>query len=108
MLHSESTFCTVIVTHPSGPVMYSVSYTCIRNTIRQRRRKKVLQCDSTTVKKMEDIITYKEYREIFWRFFEFVKKIGTSERYQNNNLKAIIPYSKFLTRNIPEILDDNS
>src|SRR4030095_16837848 len=25
-----------------------------------------------------------------------MKKIGTSERYQNNNLKAIINYSKFL------------
>ena len=30
------------------------------------------------------------------RFFEFMKKIGTSERYQNNNLKAIIAYSGFL------------
>jgi hypothetical protein len=30
------------------------------------------------------------------RFFEFMKKIGASERYQNNNLKAIIAYSKFL------------
>jgi integrase/recombinase XerD len=25
-----------------------------------------------------------------------MKRIGTSERYQNNNLKAIIVYSKFL------------
>ncbi len=25
-----------------------------------------------------------------------MKRIGTSERYQNNNLKAIIAYSKFL------------
>lgn len=87
--------------NPSGPVMYSVSYTCIRNTIRQRRCKKVLQCDSTTVKKMEDIITYKEYREIFWRFFEFVKKIGTSERYQNNNLKAIIASVNFSDTKYP-------
>jgi hypothetical protein len=50
---------------------------------------------------MEDIITYKEYREIFWRFFEFVKKIGTSERYQNNNLKAIIASVNFSDTKYP-------
>ena len=30
------------------------------------------------------------------QFFGFMKKIGTSDRYQNNNLKAIIAFSKFL------------
>jgi len=29
-------------------------------------------------------------------FYEFMKRIGTPERYQNNNLKAIITYSKFV------------
>jgi hypothetical protein len=35
-------------------------------------------------------------KEIILRFFDFMKRIGTSERYQTNNLKAIISYSKFL------------
>jgi integrase/recombinase XerD len=34
------------------------------------------------------------------QFYEFMKRIGTSERYQNNNLKAIIAYSKFLQPSI--------
>jgi hypothetical protein len=37
-----------------------------------------------------------ENKEIILQFFDFMKRIGTSERYQNNNLKAIISYSKFL------------
>lgn len=34
--------------------------------------------------------------KIILGFFEFMKKNGTSESYQNNNLKAVIAYSKFL------------
>ena len=30
------------------------------------------------------------------KFFDFMKRAGTSDKYQNNNLKAIIAYSKFL------------
>ncbi|MDW3626756.1 MAG: hypothetical protein QOK72_08950 [Nitrososphaeraceae archaeon] len=30
------------------------------------------------------------------KFFDFMKRAGTSEKYQNNNLKALIGYSKFL------------
>jgi integrase/recombinase XerD len=29
-------------------------------------------------------------------FYHYLKCIGTSEKYQNNNLKAIIAYAKFL------------
>lgn len=51
---------------------------------------------STTVNNLQKVVSNKENVEIIMRFFEFMKKIGTSERYQNNNHKAIIAYSKFL------------
>ena len=51
---------------------------------------------STTVSNIEKAISNEEDVQTILRFFEFMKKIGTSERYQNNNLKAIIAYSKFL------------
>jgi hypothetical protein len=45
-----------------------------------------------------------ENKEIILQFFDFMKRIGTSERYQNNNLNAIISYSKFLG---PSVSMDN-
>ena len=51
---------------------------------------------STTVSNIEKIVSNEENVETILRFFEFMKKIGTSERYQNNNLKTIIAYSKFI------------
>jgi integrase/recombinase XerD len=51
---------------------------------------------STTLKNFEMAISNAENKELILRFFDFMKRIGTSERYQNNNLKAIITYSKFL------------
>ncbi len=51
---------------------------------------------STTVGNIEKIVFNEKNVKIILQFFEFMKKIGTSERYQNNNLKAIIAYSKFL------------
>jgi integrase/recombinase XerD len=51
---------------------------------------------STTVRNIEKSISSPENVEIILRFFDFMKKIGTSERYQNNNLKAIIAYTKSL------------
>jgi hypothetical protein len=42
-----------------------------------------------TVQNLENV-------QIILRFFEFMKNCGTSEKYQNNNLKTIIAYSKFL------------
>jgi integrase/recombinase XerD len=55
---------------------------------------------STTVRNIEKTISNPENVEIILRFFEFMKRIGTSERYQNNNLKAIIAYTKFLEPSI--------
>jgi integrase/recombinase XerD len=55
---------------------------------------------STTVRNIERNVSNEENVEIILQFFEFMKKIGTSERYQNNNLKAIIAYSKFLEPSI--------
>jgi hypothetical protein len=49
---------------------------------------------STTVRNIKTV-SNPENVETILRFFEFMKQNGTSERYQNNNLKAIIAYSKF-------------
>jgi integrase len=51
---------------------------------------------STTLRNIEKNVSNSENEKIILRFFEFMKQIGTSERYQNNNLKAIISYCKFL------------
>jgi hypothetical protein len=51
---------------------------------------------STTVSNIERDVHNSENRKLLFQFYEFMKKIGTSERYQNNNLKAMIAYSKFL------------
>jgi integrase/recombinase XerD len=51
---------------------------------------------STTVSNIQKDVSNEVNVQVIIRFFEFMKKIGTSERYQNNNLKAIITYSKFL------------
>jgi hypothetical protein len=37
-----------------------------------------------------------ENKQSILQFYEFMKRAGTSERYQNNNLKAITAYSKLL------------
>jgi integrase/recombinase XerD len=55
---------------------------------------------STTVRNIEKIVSNEQNVKTILRFFEFMKKIGTSERYQNNNLKAIIAYGKFLRPSI--------
>ena len=54
----------------------------------------------TTVSQIRKVVLNEQSRKLILRFFEFMKKIGTSERYQNNNLKAIIAFSKFLTPSI--------
>lgn len=51
---------------------------------------------STTLNNLEKSISNEGNKRVIKQFFEFMKRIGTSERYQNNNLKAIINYSKFL------------
>ena len=38
----------------------------------------------------------KENAKLILQFYEFMKRNGTSERYQNNNLKAIVAYCKFI------------
>ncbi len=51
---------------------------------------------STTVSNIERDVHNVENKQLILQFYDFMKRIGTSERYQNNNLKAIIAYSKFL------------
>jgi hypothetical protein len=45
---------------------------------------------STTLNNVERSISNAENKEVILRFFDFMNRIGTSERYQSNNLKAII------------------
>ena len=54
---------------------------------------------STTVRNIKTV-SNPENVETILRFFEFMKQNGTSERYQNNNLKAITAYTKFLEPSI--------
>jgi hypothetical protein len=49
---------------------------------------------TTTIRNIENTLSNEENVETILQFFELMKKIGTSERYQNNNLKAITAYSK--------------
>jgi hypothetical protein len=51
---------------------------------------------STTINNIERDVVNSENKQLLVQFFEFMKRIGTSERYQNNNRKAIIAYSQFL------------
>ena len=69
-------------------------------TREEAKEKKMTVKLTTTLRNIEKSVHNKENAETILRFFEFMKKIGTSERYQNNNLKAIIAYSKFLTPSI--------
>ena len=50
---------------------------------------------STTV---NNIITIpnKENQVLVKEFYEFMKNSGTSDKYQNNNLKTIIAFGRFL------------
>ena len=56
---------------------------------------------TTTISNIEKIVSNEENVQTILRFFAFMKKNGTSERYQNNNLKAIIAYSKFVGPSVP-------
>ena len=56
---------------------------------------------STTVRNVGEVVSNQVNVQMILRFFEFMKKNGTSESYQNNNLKAIIAYSKFLGPSVP-------
>lgn len=49
----------------------------------------------TTVSNIQTVANPKN-ADLIIKFFEFMKRNGTSEGYQNNNLKTIIAYCKFL------------
>ena len=54
---------------------------------------------STTIKKIESVRNPDNARLIF-EFHKFMKSNGSSERHQNNNLKAIISYANYLGPNV--------
>jgi integrase/recombinase XerD len=51
---------------------------------------------STTINNIGRDVFNLENKQLIMQFYEFMKATGTSERYQNNNLKAIIGYSRYL------------
>ena len=51
---------------------------------------------STTISNIQRDVVNSENKQLLVQFFDFMKRSGTSEKYQNNNLKALIVYSKFL------------
>src|SRR5688572_14743927 len=55
---------------------------------------------STTIKNNERDVVNSENKQLLVQFFDFMKRAGTSKKYQNNNLKALITYSKFLEPSI--------
>ncbi len=59
----------------------------------QERRQLSYLLQSTTLER--DVVN-SENKQLLTQFFDFMKRAGTSEKYQNNNLKALIVYSKFL------------
>ena len=63
-----------------------------KKEVQEKRQLSYLQ-QSTTLKEMFSI---SENKQLLVQFFEFMKRISTSEKYQNNNLKALIAYSKSL------------
>jgi len=55
---------------------------------------------STTINNIDRNIINAKNRQLILEFLEFMKRSGTSEKYQNNNLKVMIAYSKFLDPSI--------
>jgi hypothetical protein len=51
---------------------------------------------STTINKIK-LFSNQDNAELIFKFYEFMKYNGISERHQNNNLKAIISYSNYLS-----------
>lgn len=54
---------------------------------------------STTVNYIETLTSAKN-RRLIHQFYEFMKRNGNSQAYQNNNLKVVIAYSQFLGQTI--------
>ena len=77
---------------PNKPVMYSDSYTSIDNTIDIQKMswKKKWPKLSTTVGNTERDVRNRENKELILKFYEFRKRIDTSERYQKNNLNMTL------------------
>ncbi len=55
---------------------------------------------STTVNNINTILN-KENQLLVKELYEYMKSSGTSDKYQNNNLKTIIAFGKFLGSYIP-------
>jgi hypothetical protein len=54
---------------------------------------------STTIKKIE-LVPNPDNARLIFEFHKFMKSKGSSERHQNNNLKAIISYANYLGPNV--------
>lgn len=50
----------------------------------------------TTLVNVKKTVPNSKNSELIMEFYEFMRKNGTGERYQNSNLKAIVAYARFL------------
>jgi hypothetical protein len=62
-----------------------------KKDVQEKRQLNYLR-QSTTLR---DVIN-SENKQLLVQFFDFMKRAGTSEKYQNNNLKVLIVYNKIL------------
>jgi hypothetical protein len=63
------------------------------------RRKNRIASDTFLYYIKDDDCTYKINRDIISEYHHYMRDIGASERHQNNALKAVIGYAKFLGEN---------
>ena len=73
--------------NPTEPGQYSGSYTS---------RCKVILANEIGVMQNVNTIPHRVNAEILKEFYEYLKEIGTSENYQNQNLKKITGFARFL------------
>src|SRR5215204_5182990 len=82
---------------PTGPLCIRVHIHVLSiQYIQKGGSRKMTVKLSTTINNIERDVINSENKQLLVQFFDFMKRAGTSEKYQNNNLKALITYSKFL------------
>jgi len=90
---------TAIGTDTLGPNQHMGSNTCIIYKEPTKGGRNVPTKLSTTTKKI-DLIPNKKNSELIHKFHEFMKSNGSSERHQNNNLKAVCNFANYLGQNV--------
>ena len=89
----------ISVLFPTGPLCIRVHIHVLSIQYLYRKQggsRKTTVKLSTTINNIERDVINSENKQLLVQFFDFMKRADTSEKYQNNNLKALIIYSKFL------------